>query len=361
MATVRIQNLTKRFGSITAVDRIDLLVEESEFVTLLGPSGCGKTTTLRCVAGFEEPDSGEITIGDTVVSSPSKGILLPPEKRGLGMVFQSYAIWPHMTVFNNVAYGLQAKRLPRTEIREKVENALNTVGLEGYGGRYAPQLSGGQQQRVALARSIAAEPQVLLLDEPLSNLDAKLRERMRFELKELQRKTGITSIYVTHDQAEAMVMSDRIVVMNEGKIHQIGTARDLYRRPANRFVADFIGLTNVLTGKIARVDENGYGEVVIGPGVSVICPMPDNFLSGNEVAISIRPENAKLHTQRPPDGLNIWQGKVKRSVYLGNLADYQVSIGENEMRIQTDASTEVTEGSDIFVQVEPEKCLVLRR
>ncbi|MFQ5684552.1 MAG: ABC transporter ATP-binding protein [Candidatus Binatia bacterium] len=360
MATVRIKNLVKRFGSITAVDGIDLLVEEDEFITLLGPSGCGKTTTLRCVAGFEEPDSGEITIGNMVVSSPSKGVLVAPEKRGLGMVFQSYAIWPHMTVFNNAAYGLQAKKMPKKEIQEKVENALAMVGLQDLGHRYATQLSGGQQQRVALARSIAAEPQVLLLDEPLSNLDAKLRERMRFELKELQRKTRITSIYVTHDQAEAMVMSDRIVVMNEGRIQQIGTARDLYQRPANRFVADFIGLTNVFVGKVIRANGRDLGEVRIDPGIAVVCPIPNSFRPGDEVAISIRPENMKLHTENPPDGRNIWQGKVKRGVYLGNLADYQVSIGEREIRIQTDASMEIADGANVFVQVDPKECLVMK-
>lgn len=361
MATVKIEQLTKRFGSVTAVDGIDLIVEDGEFLTLLGPSGCGKTTTLRCVAGFEIPDGGEIAVGEQVVSSPSKGILVAPEKRGLGMVFQSYAIWPHMTVFNNVAYGLQAKKLPKAEIGEKVESALAMVGLEKLGPRYATQLSGGQQQRVALARSIASEPQVLLLDEPLSNLDAKLRERMRFELKELQRKTGITSIYVTHDQAEAMVMSDRIVVMNEGRIQQIGSARDLYRRPSNRFVADFIGLTNVFAGKITSVEATGRGSVEVGDGLSIVCRVPKEFTSGSEVAISIRPEDVRLHAHKPPDGQNIWPGRIQRAVYLGNLIDYQVSVGDREVRIQTDASEEFKESNEIFVELEPEECLVMKR
>ena len=249
MGTVRATGLVKMFGTVTAVNDLSFEAKAGEFLTLLGPSGCGKTTTLRLVAGLERPDRGEIQVGGRLLSSATSGLFVPPERRGMGMVFQSYAIWPHMTVFENVAFPLQELRVPRAEIRERVMTILGTVGLGELHARPAPMLSGGQQQRVALARALVSNPEVLLLDEPLSNLDARLREEMRFELREMQAKLGITSVFVTHDQAEAMTLSDRIVVMNAGRIEQEGSPQEVYQRPSTRFVMDFLGRANHLPAR----------------------------------------------------------------------------------------------------------------
>ena len=253
MAFIEISAISKSFGSFQALHDISLSVAEQEFVTFLGPSGCGKTTMLRTLAGFHAPDSGTIHVADRLMSSPQA--IVQPEMRRMGMVFQNYAVWPHMSVFDNVAFGLSVTRVPRAEIGTRVARMLEAVGLQGLERRHPGQLSGGQLQRVALARSLVVEPSILLLDEPLSNLDAKLRERMRAEIKTLQRRTGITFIYVTHDQAEALALSDRIVVFNKGVVQQVGTPRDVYERPANLFVADFMGLVNKLSGTI--VGRNG--------------------------------------------------------------------------------------------------------
>ena len=251
MDYVEIKGLVKKFShDVVAVDNVSFEVKKGEFLTLLGPSGCGKTTVLRCIGGLETPDEGEIIIDGQYVTSVEKGISVPPEKRGLGMVFQSYAIWPHMSVFSNVSYGLEMRAIPKREIRKRVMEVLEVVGLQDLAKRNATKLSGGQQQRVALARALAFNPRLLLFDEPLSNLDAKLRERMRFDLKRLVKEVGITSIYVTHDQAEAMAISDTILVLNAGKIVQKGDARTIYRRPINKFIADFIGVSNFLQGKV---------------------------------------------------------------------------------------------------------------
>ena len=252
---VELDRLSKHFGAEVAVRELNLAVAEGEFVTLLGPSGCGKTTTLRCIAGLEHPDAGEVRIDGRIVASAQRGIYLPPEDRNIGMVFQSYAVWPHMTVFDNVAFGLRIRRVERARMRALTMKALELVGLAHLADRYATKLSGGQRQRVALARAIAYEPKVILFDEPLSNLDAKLREQMRVELVRLQREVGITSIYVTHDQAEALVMSDRVVVMADGAIQQIGDPQTIYARPANRFVAKFIGVANLVDGVL--LESNG--------------------------------------------------------------------------------------------------------
>src|SRR5262244_2105353 len=247
MANVSLDGLTKKFTGMAAVDDLRLEIKDGEFVSLLGPSGCGKTTTLRLVAGFLQPDAGEIRVNDKVISSAS--ILIPPERRNMSMIFQSYAIWPHMTVFQNVAYGLKFKKLVSREVDEKTERLLRVVHLEALKARYPAELSGGQQQRVALARALVVEPQILLLDEPLSNLDANLREEMRGEIRRLHNEFGITSIYVTHDQAEAMTTSDRIAIMSEGRIEQIDDPLTLYNKPKTRYVAEFIGRSNILDGK----------------------------------------------------------------------------------------------------------------
>ena len=248
MANVSFHGLTKKFTGMAAVDDLRLEIKDGEFVSLLGPSGCGKTTTLRLVAGFLQPDAGEIRVNDKIISSAST--LIPPERRNMSMIFQSYAIWPHMTVFQNVAYGLKFKKLAGREVDEKTERLLRVVHLEALKARYPAELSGGQQQRVALARALVVEPQILLLDEPLSNLDANLREEMRFEIRRLHEEFGITTIYVTHDQAEAMVTSDRIVVLNKGRMVQVGTPSEIFDQPRTRFVAEFIGKTNILSGQL---------------------------------------------------------------------------------------------------------------
>ena len=264
MAFIEIQKLFKRFKNVVAINHIQLEVKKGEMLTLLGPSGCGKTTTLRCIAGLEKPDEGDIVIDGKPMLSQG---FVQPSKRGIGMVFQNYAVWPHMKVYNNIVYGLKIQKMSRQQINEQAQKVLELVGLSGLEDRYPAQLSGGQQQRVALARALVGNPKVLLLDEPLSNLDAKLREELRFEIKSLVRRMGITSVYVTHDQAEAMVISDRIVVMESGNVVQIGTAQEIYAKPAHRFVADFIGTMNVMPGEIVEVlpDET---EVYVRPEFS---------------------------------------------------------------------------------------------
>src|SRR6185437_11760238 len=292
---VALDNLSKNFGAELAVNDVSLAVEQGEFVTLLGPSGCGKTTTLRCIAGLERPDGGEIHIGGDVVAAPQRGIYLNPEDRNIGMVFQSYAVWPHMTVFDNVAYGLRVRRADAEVVKERTSKALELVGLPHLADRYATKLSGGQRQRVALARAIVYEPRVILFDEPLSNLDAKLREQMRVELVRLQKEVGITSIYVTHDQSEALVMSDRVVVINNGVIQQIGDPQTIYARPANTFVANFIGVANLMEG--ALLGRSGdYCDVEIGLGEGRT-PLRLRAAGGKDAAavqkvtLSLRPED----------------------------------------------------------------------
>ncbi|MCH4157342.1 MAG: ABC transporter ATP-binding protein [Acidaminococcaceae bacterium] len=317
MSQVSIEHVYKRFGKVTAVGDFNLQVADGEFVSLLGPSGCGKTTTLRMVAGFERTTEGKITIGEKVVNNHEDGTFVPPEKRDIGMVFQSYAVWPHMTVFQNVEYPLKIQKVDKAERDKKVQNILDMVHLGEYGERYPNQLSGGQQQRVALARALVANPSLLLLDEPLSNLDAKLRESMRFEISALQKRLGITVIYVTHDQSEAMTMSDRIVVMSAGVVQQIGKPYDIYTKPANKMVADFIGLVNFLPGVV-----KGDRAFLEGTEVSFA---NDKNLTGN-VTIAVRPENIKLSKTG-----GIVQGTMKHRFYLGDSVDYRVQVGDKHV------------------------------
>ncbi len=296
MARIQIDNLSKHYagGRMAALQGLSLDIADNRFVTLLGPSGCGKTTTLRLIAGYLQPDTGTIKVDGTVVSSP-EGVT-PPDRRGMGMVFQNYAVWPHKTVFENVSFGLMIRRLPSAQIRDRVMAMLDLVGLQGYDTRLPSQLSGGQQQRVALARSLVVEPGILLLDEPLSNLDAKLRERMRSELKDIQRRTGITFVYVTHDQSEALALSDEIAVMHLGRLQQYGSPRDIYTRPANRVVADFMGQVNFVP---ARVLEAGAtrGRVAIDSGPQLPIEVPEGIGHGEAVDVAIRPENIRLLPQ----------------------------------------------------------------
>ncbi len=320
MVDVNIVKLTKRFGEVTAVDGASLHINEGEFFTLLGPSGCGKTTTLRLVAGFYRPDEGEIYFGEKLINR------IPPNKRDTGMVFQNYALWPHMNVFNNVAYGLKLRKMTKREISKKVENALSLVELGGMGDRSPSQLSGGQQQRVALARALVIEPKVLLLDEPLSNLDAKLRVQMRIKIKEIQKELGITSIYVTHDQEEALCISDRTAVMNEGNIEQIGTPREIYEEPNNEFVADFIGLTNFMKGTVLEVrEEEKLAVLETSHGNRIEALVRSGEVEKDQrILISVRPEAIEvIHRSSMKEDLNVIDGVVKTATYLGDIVRYE--------------------------------------
>jgi iron(III) transport system ATP-binding protein len=328
-------------------------------LTLLGPSGCGKTTTLRCIAGLEKPEEGDIVIDGKPMLS--KGFV-PPSKRGIGMVFQNYAVWPHMKVLNNIVYGLKLQRIPRQAIQERARQVLELVGLNGLEERYPAQLSGGQQQRVALARALVRNPKVLLLDEPLSNLDAKLREKMRFEIKSLVRRMGITSVYVTHDQAEAMVISDRVAVMDSGNVVQIGTPRRIYEKPFNRFVADFIGTTNFIPGEISEVlEERGLVHMQAEFGQWMLCRMPDSATAtvNKEVHASIRPEDIEVFTERPRDRENLFKGVIVHRAYLGNILYFFITIDSTMIRVQAPSNMTQREGEELFLFLNPEKCIVL--
>ena len=316
---IAVDNLTKRFGPLAAVSNVSLSIEEGEMFTLLGPSGCGKTTLLRLLAGFYTPDAGEIRFGDRVVNA------VPPHERGIGMVFQNYALWPHMTVSENVAYGLKLRKVSSSLRIGRVLAVLEKVGLTGLGDRYPGQLSGGQQQRVALARALVLNPQMLLLDEPLSNLDAKIRVQVRAEIRKLQKELGITAVYVTHDQEEALAMSDRIAVFSLGKVCQIGPPKALYERPTTRFVADFIGINNLVEGTVRSV-EGPHGSVRADTALGEILAIHDARLRpGGRCVICIRPENIALNS--PSDGRNQFKGTIAFTAYLGNTLRYDVDLG----------------------------------
>jgi iron(III) transport system ATP-binding protein len=349
MADVVFEELSKHFGTVKAVSGFTEKIEDGEFVSLLGPSGCGKTTCLRIVAGFEKATTGRVHIGGRLVSCSETNTYLPPEERNIGMVFQSYAVWPHMDVFANVAYPLKVRNVPKKNMREKVSETLDLVHLAGLEKRLPSQLSGGQQQRVALARALIAEPSLLLLDEPLSNLDAKLRESMRFEIKDVQRRLQITVIYVTHDQAEAMVMSDRIIVMDKGLIQQSDVPRKIYESPANAFVADFIGLINFFEGTIVSVDgDSAIAELTgtIGP-VRLKCSVISPVRPGDEVTLAARPESITLSETFEEGAI---AGRLLRKIYLGNETDYRVALGNKEVRATAyTAADSFTEGSTVWM------------
>lgn len=338
MASVTITGVTKSFGNVKVLQEFNQKFEDGEFITLLGPSGCGKTTMLRLIAGFEKPSSGEIYIGDKLVSSEKE--FLPPEKRGIGMVFQSYAVWPHMNVFDNIAYPLKIQKISKSEIEERVNQVLKIVHLEQYKDRFPSELSGGQQQRVALGRALVAQPEILLLDEPLSNLDAKLREEMRYEIKEITKKLKITVIYVTHDQIEAMTMSDRIVLINKGEVQQVAPPQEIYSKPKNMFVANFVGKVDFIKGKVEG------SKILLDNSNGQTLPNKSSF-KGN-VVVAIRPENAILSD----DGEIT--GKVYSKFYLGECNDLRVEIGNgNILRIIARASTYNTlnEGDEVKIKI----------
>jgi iron(III) transport system ATP-binding protein len=358
MPGVSLRGLTKRYGpEVAAVQDLALEVKPRELVALLGPSGCGKTTTLRLVAGFLRPDAGEIWVGERCLSSASR--VVPPESRRMAMIFQSYALWPHMTVAQNVGYGLRFKAdVPKTERERRVWDILKVVHLDGFEGRYPGELSGGQQQRVAVARALVVEPEILLLDEPLSNLDANLREEMRFEIRRLHEAFGITTLYVTHDQAEAMVISDRIAVLQKGRVVQIGTAEDLFQQPRTRFVAEFIGRTNLIDGIAAGPDVVSRGELRLRVATA-------DLEHGTPVAVSIRPHEIGLNqgpVSSAVSGTNVLRGTVQRGSYLGDTVDYQVMVEGSDvvLRVVVPPSLRLRPGQAVVLKIAPGACIPLQ-
>jgi iron(III) transport system ATP-binding protein len=350
-------------AAVRAAKDVSFEVPPGKFFTLLGPSGCGKTTTLRSIAGLERPTSGEIAVGGRLIFSSKAKVSVPLNRRNFGMVFQSYAIWPHMSVYANAAFPLEVRKkgLSKTAIREKVMRVLDAVALTEYAERDATKLSGGQQQRLALARALVMEPELLLLDEPLSNLDAKLRERMRFELKRIQRELGVTTIYVTHDQSEALALSHEIAVMNEGEIVQVGPPRMIYERPKTKFVAEFIGTCNfiegVVLGKGAR-DHAWHIRSALGDWQAM---SEGSLREGEKVSLSVRPENVELSENPFPDsgGANLASGTVDQKVFLGDFIDFQVRVGETLLLARTHPSLRVPVDAPVHVRVAPDKCVVV--
>jgi iron(III) transport system ATP-binding protein len=352
---VAIKAISRHYGDVAAVDGLSLDVKPGELVALLGPSGCGKTTTLRLVAGFLKPEAGEIWVGERRLSSPA--VVVPPERRRMAMIFQSYALWPHMTVAQNVAYGLRFKAgIARADRETKVRQILRVVQLSGYEGRYPGEMSGGQQQRVAVARALVVEPEILLLDEPLSNLDANLREEMRFEIRRLHEEFGITTLYVTHDQAEALVISDRIAVLDRGRVAQVGTGDELFHQPRTRFVAEFIGKTNVVDGMAVKPDAVAIGRLTLRVASDALVP-------GAHVALSVRPHQIEL---MPPDatgsdGANVVRGAVQRASFLGETVDYLVAVADSDLvlRVAAPAIARLRPGEAVGLRIARAACVVL--
>jgi iron(III) transport system ATP-binding protein len=360
-AVLEFRGVVKRFGAVQAVDGVSFSIQAGEIFTLLGPSGCGKTTTLRLVAGLEEPDGGEIMIQGQAVAAPALGIFVTPEKRHLGMVFQSYAIWPHLSVFENVAFPLKVRREPSSDIRRRVLQALDTVGLGGFAERGATQLSGGQQQRVALARALVYEPAILLLDEPLSNLDAKLREQMRVEIRDLQRKLNLTVLYVTHDQAEAMTLSDRIAVVNRGRFEQVGTPAEVYENPATHFAAEFLGRLVRLPGRIIKNGAGCWVEFDQGAGRSAVGgKSADSLNQGAEVEILTRPEDIEL---LPAGELsdNQLTARIEQGAYLGDRFEYQVHACGASFVLTATKKQRFHDGAAVCLGLDPARLNIRRR
>ncbi len=353
MAVLKVEGLSKRFGSVQAVDNVHFEVKDGQVLSLLGPSGCGKTTTLRCLAGFEMPDQGKIFLDDREIS------ILAPEQRGIGMVFQNYALWPHMTVYGNLSFGLQIRKLEEKEITERIKKALSMVRLSGYEDRYPRQLSGGQQQRIAMARALVIEPDIMLLDEPLSNLDAQLREEMRFEFIELQRKLGITAIYVTHDQAEAMVISDKIIILNQGRVVQTGTPREIYSLPQNRFVAGFIAVTSFITGVVIDTDKNNQNVIKTEDNLLIHALRP-GFKIGDKVSIAIRINTVRFiqEDNKKNTRINVFTGSIEQASYLGDIIDYRIRVGKWMIRTDSRAQINYQVGDRVHIYLPPEELII---
>lgn len=361
MPNLKIRDLSKYFDSVVAVDHVALEIQDGELLTLLGPSGCGKTTTLRLIAGLEKPDTGEILLGDEVLSSSTTWRFKPPEKRGMGMVFQSYAVWPHMTVRENIVFPLELRGIPKGEISEKLQKVLAVVGLKGLEDRPATLLSGGQQQRVAMARALVFDPKILLLDEPLSNLDFKLRESMRIELKALQQRIGITTLYVTHDQTEAMVLSDRICLMNMGRIEQIGSPLEIYDQPRSKFVVDFIGRTNFVIGKIEQVtsDKKCLVSATKTGGLKVHCQSPEGAAEkGKDVILAIRPEDVTLRQEAIgaiDEKPNVWAAKIRTAHFFGDHWDYALEVGDEVLWTSLPSTFRLQIGDKVYANLASER------
>jgi iron(III) transport system ATP-binding protein len=356
MTELHLKNVSKFFGETKAVDDVSLDVKEGELFFLLGPSGCGKSTFLRTIAGFYKPDTGDLYFDDRLMND------VPPHKRNIGMVFQNYALWPHMTVYENLAFGLQLRKVPKNEARQRIGEALAMVRLSEFEERYPRQLSGGQQQRVALARALVIEPSLLLLDEPLSNLDAQLREEMRFEIRELQKKLGITSVYVTHDQAEALVLSDRIAILHEGRLIQVGSPEDIYNRPGNRFVAGFIGLTSFMEGTVARLDD-ARGHVVVKTKDNLeVRARASGLKPDQKVTLAIRPEHIEIcrdeTTPRSPE-INWLEGKVMRGAYLGDIIDYRIQVSDWILRAHAGTDRVLNPDERVWVAFSPDRVTLI--
>ena len=361
---LRVKSLYTEYASehgtvVKAAQNVSFEVPEGKLFTLLGPSGCGKTTTLRSIAGLERPTAGEIEVGGRLVYSSGHGIFVAPNKRNFGMVFQSYAIWPHMNVFQNVAFPLEVRKLARKEIRERVMRVLTAVQLDHLVDREATKLSGGQQQRLALARALVMEPQLLLLDEPLSNLDAKLRDRMRTELKRLQRDLNLTTVYVTHDQSEALALSHEIAVMNDGFVVQVGTPRQIYETPHNQFVADFVGITNFIGGTVSSVDG---GRCVVSSALGDLKAQASEGVAKNaSVIVSVRPEDVELSEQQPAaaDGENVVKAIVHAKDFLGEYLDFHVKVGDVVLQARAHPSLRTPTGEAIYLRMKAEKCVAI--
>ena len=347
---------------VKAAQDVNISVPEGHFFTLLGPSGCGKTTTLRSIAGLERPKAGRISVSGDVVYCGKTGVFIPPNQRGFGMVFQSYAIWPHMDVFTNTAFPLQVgkKKYTRAQVDEKVMKVLSAVQLDHLRDREATKLSGGQQQRLALARALVMEPKLLLLDEPLSNLDAKLRELMRFELKRLQRELRITTVYVTHDQSEALALSHQVAVMNQGRIQQIGSPRDIYERPQTQFVADFVGTTNFIEGTVLTRESEADHYVIQTELGALHSVSVEPVRPGDKVVLSIRPEDIELFETEPADmRVNAWQATVGQKVFLGEAMDFQVKVGQRTLLSKTHPTIRTPIGETVWVRIAPTKSVAM--
>ena len=354
----------KHGNVVKAAQDVTFDIPEGKLFTLLGPSGCGKTTTLRSIAGLERPTTGTIAVDDSIVFSSDRKVFVAPNRRNFGMVFQSYAIWPHMSVFENAAFPLRVgrKRFSKQEIEQKVGRVLSVVALENFAGREATKLSGGQQQRLALARALIMEPRLLLLDEPLSNLDAKLRDKMRFEIKRLQRELNLTTIYVTHDQQEALALSHQIALMNSGRIVQLGTPRDIYEKPTSRFAADFVGTTSFVDATVKGRDPQSGNWVVDSEIGTIRMPAEDALAEGEKISVSIRPENVRLLESDEGSAApgHLLQGTVSTKLFLGEFVDFQIQLGNTEILARAHPSLRTPIGDKIFVDIQPEHCTLIR-